>query len=496
MKEILINVHPSNTKVCIVDQGKLEEFWVERKSLTKLVGNIYKGKVSNVLPGMHAAFVNIGLDRNAFLYAGDTLEFQEMLPSVEQKPLNLKAGDQIVCQVIKDQFGQKGARISMNISLPGRVLVLMPQYDYIAVSRKISNEEKRIELQEYISSIRPNGYGFILRTQSEYCSKEEIKEEMEELCQKWDKIKQDALFTPVCSLIYKEEDLAIRAVRDMFDDSIDRLVINDKKLFEEFKGAFPYLYSKKPEMFVCEQEQDDLLQKYDLYAQIEGLLQKKVELKSGANLIIDRTEALTVIDINTGKYVGERNLEDTVFETNKIAAVEIARQLRLRNIGGIVVIDFIDMTEQEHITQVLDILQRELLKDRVKTILVGMTPLGLVELTRKKERSMIESVMLQSCPYCQGNGYLFSDEHTVAKLKNKMNEYLCLPENKAMLITVAPSVATKMFNYRLLSKECSGIWINKRIYVVTDINMHLEDFKIEILKGSVLSLPNEAKLLH
>lgn len=496
MKEILINVHPSSTKVCIVKKGRLEEFWVERKNLSRLVGNIYKGQVVNVLPGMQAAFVDIGLERNAFLVAADTVEFQEMLPSVESKPLNLHIGDQILCQVVKDQFGLKGARINMNISIAGRVLVMMPQIDYVGISRKISDEAKRDELFNYITSIKKAGYGFILRTQSASCSPKELKDEMDELVAKWEKIKDDNLHKPPCSFLYKEEDLSIRAVRDMLDNDVDRLLVNDKRLFEELKEAFPYLYSQKPEMFCCEADGVDLLERNNLYGQIEGLLERKVVLQSGAYLIIDRTEALTVIDVNTGKYVGEKNLEDTVFETNKIAAVEIARQLRLRNIGGIIVIDFIDMTNSGHIKEVLDTLQAELAKDRVKTILVGMTALGLVELTRKKERSMIESVMLQTCPYCGGDGYIFGDEHTVAKMKNVISEYLNIAENKALLVTVAPSVATKMFNFRLLSKECANEWADKRIYIITDTQIHMEKYKIEVLKGAVLNLPDDAKMLY
>lgn len=419
-----------------------------------------------------------------------------MLPSVDEKKLNLHAGEQILCQVVKDQFGLKGARINMNISLPGRVLVMMPQLDYVGVSRKIIDEEKRQELIDFVLASRINNYGYILRTQAESCSLDEIKQEMQELAAKWEKIKADNLKKPICSLIYKEEDLAIRAVRDMINGDVDSIYVNDTKLFAELKEAFPYLYSQKPQMFKLASEQEDLLESNNLYEQVENLLQKKVVLKSGAYLVIDRTEALTVIDVNTGKFVGEKNLEDTVFETNKLAAVEIARQLRLRNIGGIVIVDFIDMNNPDHSQKLLEILQNEVARDRVRTTLVGMTSLGLVEITRKKERSMIESVMLQTCPYCEGNGYIFSDEHTVAKLKNQISEYFAIETNKALKIVVAPSVATKMFNYRLLSKECAGEWANRRIYVVSDHQIHLEKFKIEVLKGAILNLPNDAKLLY
>ena len=486
MKDILISVNPSDTQVSIVSNGELVEFWVERKNMTRLVGNIYKGKVQNVLNGMQAAFVNIGLERNAFLYAGDTLEYGEILKDVTDKKLNLKSGDNILCQVTKEQFGSKGARITMNVTLPGRAVVLMPQIDYVGVSRKITDEGRKQELIDFVNSVKPDGYGIILRTQSVDCSKEEIKEEIQELVAKWQKIKEDNKTKPAGSLIYKEEGVAIRAVRDMLRDDVDRIIINDKRLLEEFKVAFSALNDGK----------ESLHKKFGLTKQIESLLQRKVVLANGAYLIIDHTEALTVIDVNTGKYVGEKNLEQTVFETNCIAAKEIARQLRVRNIGGIVVIDFIDMDNPEHSQKVLDVLEEALALDRTKTSLIGMTPLGLVELTRKKTRSMLESVMLQTCPYCEGNGYVLSDEVMAGMLKNKLNDVFACDDNKSVLVTVAPSVFNKIFAYRLLEKECAGEWRDKRIYLAADDRMHIEKLDVKVLHGAILDLPDKAKMLY
>ena len=301
---------------------------------------------------------------------------------------------------------------------------------------------------------------------------------------------------PAGSLIYKEEGVAIRAVRDMLRDDVDHIIINDKKLLEEFKIAFSALNDKKPDLFVLYEGKESMQKKFGLLKQIEGLLQRKVVLANGAYLIIDHTEALTVIDVNTGKYVGEKNLEQTVFETNCIAAKEIARQLRVRNIGGIVVIDFIDMDNPEHNQKVLDVLQDALALDRTKTSLIGMTPLGLVELTRKKTRSMLESVMLQTCPYCEGNGYVLSDEVMAGMLKNKLNDVFACEDNKAVLVTVSPSVFNKIFAYRLLEKECAGEWRDKRIYLTPDDRMHIEKIDIKVLCGAVLDLPDKAKMLY
>lgn len=495
MKDILISLNPSDTQVCIVANGELVEFWVERKSISRLVGNIYKGKVQNVLNGMQAAFVNIGLEKNAFLYAGDTLEYGEILKDVTDKKLNLKPGDTILCQVTKEQFGSKGARITMNITLPGRGIVLMPQIDYVGVSRKITDETKKQELIEFGKSIKPEGYGLIFRTQSVDCSKEEIIEELQDLVAKWNKIKELNLKKPAGSVLYKEEGVAIRAVRDMLRDDVDHVVINDKKLFEEFKMAFATLNEKRPDLFVLYEGKENLQKKYGISKQISALLQRKVELENGAYLIIDHTEALTVIDVNTGKYVGGKNLEQTVFDTNCIAAKEIARQLRVRNIGGIVIIDFIDMDNPEHSQKVMDVLQEYLAKDRTKTTVVGMTPLGLVELTRKKKRSMLESVMLQTCPYCNGDGYVLSDEVMAGRLKNYLNDVFACNDNKAVLVKINPSVSNKLFTYRLLEKECANEWRNRRIYIVADEHQHVEKFEVHVLHGAVLDLPNNAKLL-
>lgn len=495
MKDILISVNPSDTQVCIVADGELVEFWVERKNMTRLVGNIYKGKVQNVLNGMQAAFVNIGLEKNAFLYAGDTLEYVEILKDVTDKKLNLRAGDTIMCQVTKEQFGSKGARITMNITLPGRGVVLMPQIDYVGVSRKITDEKVKQKLLDFAAEVKPEGYGLIFRTQSVDCTKEEIKEEIADLVEKWNKIKQLNNTKPAGSLLYKEEGVAIRAVRDMLRDDVDHIIINDKKLLEEFKIAFSSLNEKKPDLFVLYEGKENMQKKYGITKQVTALLQRKVVLENGAYLIIDRTEALTVIDVNTGKYVGEKNLEQTVFDTNCIAAKEIARQLRVRNIGGIVIIDFIDMENPEHSQKVLDVLQEHLAKDRTKTSLIGMTPLGLVELTRKKTRSMLESVMLQTCPYCNGDGYVLSDEVMAARLKNYLNDVFACKDNKAVLVTLAPSVSHKLFAYRLLEKECAGEWRDRRIYIKSDKHMHIEKFEVKVLHGAVLDLPNNAKML-
>lgn len=495
MKNILIEVRKNSTKVCVVENGTLVEFWVERKSINKLVGNIYKGKITNVLPGMQAAFVNIGLERNGFLFSGDTIVYGEEIDVVKNS-FNYKVGDVVLCQVTKDQFGNKGARLTMNISIPGRVLVIMPQLDYIGISRKITDLDKRAELTEFIDSIRPKGCGFILRTQSAEATKEEIEKEMNYLVAEYERIKNEHLAMPCPSLVYSEEDLIVRSVRDMYTSDTDKIIINDEKMYEKLKGCFPYLIDKNNNLFEYYSGQDSLINYYGLTQQVSNILKKKVVMKNGSYLVIDRTEALTVIDVNTGKFVGEKNLEETVFETNCAAAEEIAKQLLLRNIGGIVIVDFIDMENEEHIQKVLETLQNSLAKDRIKTTLIGMTPLGLVQLTRKKTRSALESVMLQTCPYCNGDGYVYSDEHVITLLRDEINATFDRTEANALIVKVAPSVFSKLFTYRYLEKECANEWQNKRIYVIADKYLHIEKYEIEVVRTNVIDLPDNAKLLY
>ncbi len=496
MKQIIIASHPANTRVCIVEDGKLVEFWVERESTERIVGNIYKGRVMNVLPGMASAFVNIGLEKNAFLYAGDMIDEEGNACECSSGKLNVKVGDEILVQVVKDQFGNKGARISMNISLPSRGLILMPQIDYVGVSRKLEDSKQVQELVEYVQSIRKKGHGFILRTQSTDCSKEEILNDANELEAIWQRIQETYVHKTAPALIYKDESLAIRAVRDMLRSDVDEIVVDSEKVYEELKAAFPHVVEENPKLFKLYNHTENIVYAYNLNSQIDSILQKKVEMSNGAYLVIDRTEALTVIDVNTGKYVGQKQLSETIFETNKIAAKEIARQLRLRNLGGIIVVDFIDMDKQEQIDAVMALLKEELAKDRIKTTLIDITPLGLVEITRKKTSSMLGDVMLQPCPYCHGDGYVFSDEHVVTKLKQDLNIIFKNPMNTTAIVEVSTSVFNKIFAYKLLEKECETIWNEKRIYIVPSQSLHIEKYKISATNETIIDLPDTAKLLY
>ena len=496
MKKIIIACHPANTHVCIVEDGKLVEFWVERESTKGIVGNIYKGKVMNVLPGMESAFVNIGLEKNAFLYAGDMIDVDGETKGEVGKKLNVKIGDEVLVQVVKDQFGTKGARISMNISLPSRGLILMPQTDYVGVSRKLDDSDEVKALTEFVEKNRKKGHGYILRTQCLDCPKEELENEIKELEDKWEKIQDGFMHRSAPSLIHKDESLAIRAVRDMLRSDVDEIVVDNKVVYNELIEAFPHVYEDNSKLFKLYEHTESIMYAYNLSSQIDALLTKKVEMSNGAYLVIDRTEALTVVDVNTGKYVGQKQLSETIFETNKVAAKEIARQLRLRNIGGIIVVDFIDMDKQSQIDEVMAILKEELSKDRIKTTLIDITPLGLVEITRKKSSSMIGDVMLQPCPYCNGDGYVYSEEHVATKIKQSLYTLFKNPMNTTAIVEVSINVFNKIFAYKLLEKECETVWKDKRIYLVPSDALHVEKYSLKATNETIIDLPDTAKLLY
>ena len=492
MKQIIINVIKSATRVCIVEDGKLVEFWVEKESKERLVGNIYKGRVMNVINGMNSAFVNIGLERNGFLFAGDIVGADEGA-DIQISNLNVKSGDEILVQVVKDQFGTKGARITMNMSLASRGLIMMPNVDYVCASKKLPDDDKKLELVNYINEIRKKGHGYILRTQSINCSKEELKQETEELEERWEKIQKAYYSKSAPALIFKEDSLAVQSVRDMLRDDVDEIIVDSEKVYNELKQEFPHV---DPGLFKLYSNTKGILYEYNIDSQIDKLLERKVELSNGANLVIDRTEALTVIDVNTGKYIGEKELSETIFETNIIAAKEIARQIRLRNLGGIIIVDFIDMNEKGKIDKVLQVLQDELSKDRLRATAIDITPLGLVEITRKKANCMIEDVMLQTCPYCKGNGYVYSDEHVASKLKQDLNIIFKNPKNTSVVCNVSVSVFNKIFTYKLFEKECLNEWKDKRIYLIPDETKHIEKYSVKAYTTTIIDLPDEAKLVY
>jgi ribonuclease G len=414
--EILINVTPSETRAAVVDNGVLQEIYIERTESRGLVGNIYKGKVCRVLPGMQAAFVEIGLARAAFLHASDisipkgqTGDLQEAeVPAITSL---LREGQEVLVQIVKDPMGTKGARLTTQLSVSSRYLVYMPEASGIGVSLKIDGEEERGRLKACLmSQLEPEAAGYILRTAAEGVTEKELLADLEFLHRLWNKLEEKKPSVQCGEPLYEDLPLALRALRDLFSSEVERVRIDSgttyRKAMKFSEGFIPECASRL-EHYKGDRPLFDLFSVED---EINKALERKVLLKSGGYLIFDQTEAMTTVDVNTGGFVGHKNLEETIFKTNLEAAHAIARQLRVRNLGGIIILDFIDMEEQEHRDQVLRALEREMSSDRARHNICGVSELGLVEMTRKRTRESLGHILCESCPCCDGKGYAKSAE--------------------------------------------------------------------------------------
>ena len=415
---LYLSVNPFETRVALLENSRLVSYRAERHRASSVVGNLYKGRVNRVLPGMQAAFVDVGLNRNAFLYvreAGGVLddftdiflveEGEALQPDVSDSDISdlLRQGQEILAQVVKDPIGTKGARLTTHISLPGRFLVYLPNVRHHGVSRRITDDEERTRLRELVESFEGPG-GWIVRTAGEDQGPAELEADRNYLLQMWVRVQNMADRARAPSLIHPELSAILRAVRDLFTHSISEVWIDDEESFQE---VLDFLEQSDPSLVPrvkLFRQATDLMSSFGIDRELEKILRPKVWLKSGGYLVINQTEALVTIDVNTGKYVGTQTLEDTVFALNLEAAVEIGRQLRLRDLGGIIVIDFIDMEEPEHRQLVYDTLAEELAGDPARTQLLPMSDIGLVQLTRKRTRPSLERTLSRECPYCHGSG--------------------------------------------------------------------------------------------
>jgi ribonuclease G len=410
-EEVLINVTPQETRVAVAGSGVVQELLIERAASRGLVGNVYMGRVARVLPGMQSAFLDIGLERAAFLHVADIWNNRESSKPIEKI---LAEGEPVLVQVVKDPIGSKGARLSTQISIAGRLLVYLPQDPHIGISQRIEDESGRQALRDRLKELLPprEQGGFIVRTLAGSASEEELRADLAYLRHLWGVIEERALGAQPPQLLYQDLSLAQRVLRDMVSAATARVVVDSRENFQKL-AAFAENYMPqvraKLEHYVGERPLFDL---YNVETEIEKALSRRVELKSGGTLILDQTEALTTIDVNTGGFVGSRNFDDTVFKTNLEAAQAIARQLRLRNLGGIIIIDFIDMASPEHRAAVLEEFKRALARDRTRMTVSGFTALGLVEMTRKRTRESLAHVLCEPCPTCAGRGAI-KTAHTV-----------------------------------------------------------------------------------
>ena len=485
-KEILVDASGVATRVAVVEDGSPVELYVEQEGSERLVGNIYNGKVQNVLPGMQAAFIDIGLERNAFLYAGDIVLSDDPDDEIEQMPESknirdlLKPGQTIMVQVAKDPVGTKGARVTTHITLAGRSLVLMPTMDYVGVSRRIDKDEERQRLRKILIEIKPKCMGVIVRTASAGKTKQDFAEDLESIVNLYAEIEKRAASRKAPALLHAEQSLLFRTARDFLMKDIDRVFVNDVDAYDKLREIADYMAPKLKARILLK-ESEALFDRYDTESKIEKALARKVWLKSGGYVIIDRTEALTSIDVNSGKFVGKDNLEKTITAVNCEAAKEIAKQLRLRDIGGIIIIDFIDMEKEANRALVLTTLKTALREDHTRSHVFGFTHLGLVEMTRKKTGRSISDTLQQVCPYCNGDAKVLAPETVINRIRKQTLQVIKGSNNKRMLIEAHPDVVTAMEAAEqkhgcLFPLEEGGTY-----YVRPNATLHIEKFTVRPL---------------
>lgn len=426
--------------MALLEDGQLAELYVERQDVRSIVGSIYKGKVENVLPGMDAAFVDIGLGRNGFLYV-DEVSVPEDSDSRPRKISQLlKPGQELLVQVVKDAMGNKGPRLTTQLSIPGRYLVYIPDGEMCGVSRRLPDKERQ-RLRRLCRELKPDDVGVIVRTAAEGVEDQAISGDLRFLEKLWSTVQRriDDLGTPAS--VYSEAELPMRIVRDLFDENFSRILLDDEDLAGKMEG---FLQATTPELVdrvEIHQGAKPLFEAYGIEQEIEKALQSKVDLSSGGSLVIEQTEAMTVIDVNTGRYVGRKHLEDTIVKTNLEACREAVRQLRVRDIGGIIVIDFIDMSRKGNREQVLKALDEELSRDRTKTYVVELSPLGLVEMTRQNVTEGLRGVMTGTCPTCKGDGVVPSARTVCIDIERRLATLAESSTSEAFVVDVHPQIA-------------------------------------------------------
>jgi ribonuclease G len=505
-KKIIINVADHETRVALVEEETIVELFLERKGSRDNTGNIYKGRVQRVLPGMQAAFVDIGLSQAAFIYVDDVI--RETFPDIEdefaceeeylvedgndfsvemiyrkEEKENIedliKEGQEILVQVSKSPIGTKGARITSNISLPGRFLVLMPTSTHIGISRRIEDEIERVRLKEIVRELsRNSSMGYIVRTAAEGVKKEKIAYEMGFLKNLWCNIQKKYQTASTPSLLHQELNISLRAVRDLLLQEAEKLVIDASKDYESvltFLDTFNPSLKDSVELY---QGKEPIFDAYNLEGDISRALKRKVWLKSGGYIVIEHTEALVAIDVNTGRYVGKHNLEETILKTNLEAVKEIAYQIRLRDIGGIIIIDFIDMEKKSNQEKVFSALNEAFAKDRSKTHILPISEMGLIQMTRKRTRKPLTRLLCDPCPYCDGEGYIISIKTICYSIYREVLRYAVDMTGSRLTLRVNPEVADFLHgeeNHLVSSLEKS---IGKQIMVYPDSRYHMEAFEI------------------
>ena len=497
--EIISNVTAGETRVALVETGVIVELFVERERDKSIVGNVYNGKVLRVLPGMQAAFVDIGLEKAAFLYVSDIYEEMDEYdvggdksddgdesprrrggsgPTPRIQDL-LKEGQEVLVQVAKEPIGTKGARITSHISLPGRNLVFMPHMDHVGVSRRIDNEKERKRLREIVMKSKPPGCGFIVRTASGGTTAEELQADMDYLMTLWEAIRRRKEEIHPPGLVHAELSLTLRAVRDLYTSEVNRLVIDDEKQYNEILEFIRTFMPATKHVVEHYAKPEPIFDHYGIEVDIDEALGRKVWLKSGGYIIIEQTEALTVIDVNTGRYVGKRSLEDTILKTNLEAVKEVVYQLRFRNIGGIIIIDFIDMERETNREKVFSAFREALRHDKAKTNILKISELGLVEMTRKRTRENLIQILCEPCSYCEGRGYLKSKVSICYKIFREVRRESANFRGQKIIVNTHPEVAELLYDEEHAGVEALERVTGKTIIIRAKTTLHQESFEIQ-----------------
>jgi len=442
-KQILVSAEPNELKVAVLEQGRLCEIYVERKGRRPLAGNIYKGKVENVLPGMEAAFVDIGLEKNGFLYVEEVMVHED--PDKRPKKITqmLRSGQEILVQIVKDPMGTKGARLTTQLSIPGRFLVYVPDGDGVGVSRRLAEEERQ-RLRQLCKELGVKGAGLIVRTAAEGVTKKELTGDVKFLEKMWQTVQGRERNSKAPSLLYSEAEVSLKVMRDVFNDTFERVLVDSQKEHDKIRSFLRKTTPQLAERVELYQGSKPLMETYGVDEEIKQALMRRVDLPSGGYLIVEHTEALTIIDVNTGRYVGRTRLEDTIVKTNIEACTEVVRQLRLRDIGGIIIIDFIDMSRPRNRQLVLDTLGKELETDRTKTYIVELSPLGLVEMTRQNVTEGLRGILTKTCPTCGGEGVIVSEESMSLDIERRLRQLAASSASEAFLVEVHPKVAAML----------------------------------------------------
>ena len=501
-KRIVVNAGVTETRLAVQDGNLLTELYVERADRRSIVGNIYKGIVTNVLPGMQAAFVDIGLSKDAFLYAGDytaNLGVEEHAPDAEEETADVDLGDaepeprrealapiedmlrkgqEVLVQVSKEPLGTKGARVTSFVSIPGRYIVYMPQARHVGVSRRIHDDAERDRLRAIVKDLPPPPGGFIVRTVAEGKGDEDLVADIQFLSRLWSQVQSRFESAQAPSLLHEEMDVTFRVVRDLFSPEVDEFLVDSEAAYEK---CLQFATSLVPQLAPRVKRWDKeapIFEATGIEREIDKALRRRVWLKSGGYIVIDHTEALVAIDVNTGKYVGKRDFEETVLKINLEAVTEVVRQIRLRDLGGIIIIDFIDMERPEHRDQVFKALKKVLADDKARTNVLEISELGLVEMTRKRVRQSLQSLFCAPCPTCRGSGVVKSDATLAAEIFRKIQAGAGEAGGREALIRVHPEMAHHLESSQRDAVERLQTLLGRKVSVQAVSSYHREQYDV------------------